>query len=136
MKKTPNAQRRTPIIGWRVNEEESPYVAKAETLNAQHPTSNGQGQRGPPFDLEDRFARIHRSIGETRRGATDFPNWKPRCRSVVAMRYVAICESWRASSGRISQRLHSQAGHLLQRVEGSHAFILSRDVSCSRYNKL
>src|SRR5258708_38046814 len=119
-------------MGGRENEGEGPDGRKEERRNAKHPTPNGKGQRGPPFDLEDRFARIHRSIGETRRGATDFPNWKPRCRSVVAMRYVAICESWRASSGRISQRLHSQAGHLLQRVEGSQAFILSRDVSCSR----
>ena len=55
MKKTPSAQRRTPVIEWRVNEEESAYVAKAETLNAQHPTSNAQRQRGPPFDLEDRL---------------------------------------------------------------------------------
>jgi four helix bundle protein len=77
MKETPNAspsrmalraggQRRTLIIEWRVNEEESAYVAKAETLNAQHPTSNAQRQRGPPFDLEDRLlefsARVIRLV--------------------------------------------------------------------------
>jgi four helix bundle protein len=45
MKKTPNAQRRTPIIEWHVNEEESAYVAKAETLNIQRPTLNDRGAR-------------------------------------------------------------------------------------------
>src|SRR5216683_7590681 len=54
MKKTPNAQRRTPIIGWRVNEEESPYVAKAErsTLNIQRPTVKDRGARRSTWKID------------------------------------------------------------------------------------
>jgi four helix bundle protein len=67
MKKTPNAERRTPQIEWMgVREGESDYSGKKETLNAQRSTPNAQLQRAARFDLEERLlefsARIIRLV--------------------------------------------------------------------------
>jgi four helix bundle protein len=67
MKKTPNAQRRTPNIEWlEVREDEGRYASKASTSNAQRPTLNAQFTRAARFDLEDRLlefsARIIRRV--------------------------------------------------------------------------
>jgi four helix bundle protein len=70
MKKTPNAQRPTPIIGWNgndlVKEEAGDYGKSDSTLNVQRSTSNAQLQKKAQFDLEDRLlefsARIIRLV--------------------------------------------------------------------------
>ena len=63
MKKTPNAQRRTPTIEWLgVREREGAYFAKEETLNAQRSTSNAQRQTGARFDLEERLLEFSSRI--------------------------------------------------------------------------
>jgi four helix bundle protein len=67
MKKTPNAQRRTPTIEWLgVRKREGAYFAKEGTLNAQRSTSNAQRETGARFDLEERLlefsARIIRLV--------------------------------------------------------------------------
>jgi len=62
MKKTPNAERRTPTIEWLGLENAKGLFAKEGTLNAQRSTSNAQRQTGVRFDLEERLLEFSSRI--------------------------------------------------------------------------
>jgi four helix bundle protein len=86
MKKTPNAQRRTPNIEWLgIRENEGAYSAKKETLNAQRSTLNVQRQTEKRFDLEERLlefsSRIIRLVDAlpSTRAANHIAGQLPRC---------------------------------------------------------